>query len=161
MSENDFKKVYYALFNQVRTFIFSKSGDADLSEDLTQEAFVRMWKNMANVKEESAKSFLFTVSNHLFLDHVRHEKVIKNYAAGFTLRHDVSDPQFLVEMDEFKIQLDRTIRSMTPHVREVFLLSRIEKMTYQQIAQSLEVSVKTIEKRMQKALEIMATLRYT
>ena len=34
-------------------------------------------------------------------------------------------------------------------------------MTYQQIAQSLEVSVKTIEKRMQKALEIMATLRYT
>jgi DNA-directed RNA polymerase specialized sigma24 family protein len=48
---------------------------------------------------------------------------------------------------------------MSEAVREVFLLNRIEKMTYAQIADSLGLSVKAIEKRMQKALEIFSDLK--
>ena len=48
---------------------------------------------------------------------------------------------------------------MPENSKVVFLMNRMEKMTYQQIADSLNLSVKAIEKRMQKALEIMATLK--
>ena len=62
-------------------------------------------------------------------------------------------------MDEFKTELENTIQSMPETAREVFLLNRMEKMTYSQIAEAFGLSVKAIEKRMQKALEIMATLK--
>ena len=62
-------------------------------------------------------------------------------------------------MEEFKHRLDTTLQKMSEAVREVFLLNRIEKMTYAQIADSLGLSVKAIEKRMQKALEIFSDLK--
>ena len=62
-------------------------------------------------------------------------------------------------MDEFKSKIEATLNAMPDGAREVFLLNRMEKMTYAQIADSLGLSVKAIEKRMQKALEIMATLK--
>ena len=62
-------------------------------------------------------------------------------------------------MEEFRIKLESTINNMPENSKVVFLMNRMEKMTYQQIADSLNLSVKAIEKRMQKALEIMATLK--
>ncbi len=157
--EENFKQFYIENFAAVRMFIFAKCNDIDLAEDLAQEAFIRLWNNKEKVLLEKAKSFVFTVSGNLFLDHVRHQKVKTNYKNGFEIRYENDNPHFLVEMAEFKIKLEAAIQSMPEGAREVFLLNRMEKMTYNQIAESLGLSVKAIEKRMQKALEVMATLK--
>lgn len=159
LSETSFKNFYNEHFSGVRAYLWSKSGDMDLAEDLAQEAFVRLWHHKNKVEISKAKSFLFTVGGNLFLDHVRHEKVKSNYSAGIQFQQDHKDPQYLMELDEFKVKLDHTLASMPDLAKEVFLLNRIEKMTYAQIADSLGLSVKAIEKRMQKALEIFATLK--
>jgi RNA polymerase sigma-70 factor (ECF subfamily) len=158
-SEQEFKQFYINTFPIIRTYLIAKCGNAELAEDLTQEAFVRLWNNQHKVEIEKAKSFLFTVGNNLFLDHLRHHKVKNNYKNSFSIQQDNNDPQFLIEMDEFKQKLEYTIQSMPQGAREVFLLNRIEKLTYAQIADNLGLSVKAIEKRMQKALEVFATLR--
>lgn len=159
LSDDTFKSFYTEHFSGLRAFIWAKSGDMELAEDLAQEAFVRLWHNKNKVEINKAKSFLFTIGNNLFLDHVRHEKVKSNYSASIQFQQDDKDPQYLMELDEFKVKLEHTISSMPEGAREVFLLNRIEKMTYAQIADSLSLSVKAIEKRMQKALEIFATLK--
>ena len=159
ISEKNFKQFYIENFAAVRVFIYAKCNDPALAEDIAQEAFVRLWNNKEKVPVEKAKSFVFTVSGNLFLDHARHQKVKNNYKNGFEMRYEGDNPHFLVEMEEFKIKLEATIQSMPEGAREVFLLNRMEKMTYNQIAESLGLSVKAIEKRMQKALEIMATLK--
>ena len=159
MGEHEFKDIYLQLFKALRTFMFSKCSDLTLAEDLAQEAFVRLWHNKNKIDGGKAKSYLFTVANNLFLDHVRHHKVKSNYAAAFVTSKDVKDPQYYMEMEEFKQKLDLTIESMPDGAREVFLMNRMEKMTYQQIANTLELSVKAIEKRMQKALEVLSTLQ--
>ena len=158
-SESEFKKFYLESFKGVRTFIFAKCNDFNLAEDIAQEAFVRLWDNLKKIEMTKAKSFVFTVSNNLFLDHVRHEKVKYSHISGLISQQEIKDPQYLIEMEEFRKKLDATIQSMPAISREVFLLNRMEKMTYNQIAESLGLSVKAIEKRMQKALEIMATLK--
>ena len=159
LNEANFKSFYEEHFSGVRAYIWSKSGNMDLAEDLAQEAFVRLWHHKNKVEISKAKSFLFTVGGNLFLDHVRHEKVKKNYSSGIQFQQDNKDPLYLIELDEFKIKLDKTIESMPEGAREVFLLHRIEKMTYTQIADSLGLSVKAIEKRMQKALEVFAVFK--
>ncbi|MGB4837404.1 MAG: sigma-70 family RNA polymerase sigma factor [Saprospiraceae bacterium] len=160
ISEKDFKQFYIENFSAVRMFIYSKCSDIYLAEDIAQESFVRLWKNKDKVILSKARSFVFTVSGNLFLDHMRHEKVKNSYKNGFEIKFDTSDPQFILEMDEFKLKLEETIMGMPEGARVVFLLNRIEKMTYSQIAESLDLSVKAIEKRMQRALEIMSTLKF-
>jgi RNA polymerase sigma-70 factor (ECF subfamily) len=68
------------------------------------------------------------------------------------------DPSFYMEMSEFQKKLDQTIMDMPEPVRDVFLLNRMEKLTYSQIAENLNLSIKTIEKRMQKALSMLSHL---
>ncbi|MBC7883862.1 MAG: sigma-70 family RNA polymerase sigma factor [Saprospiraceae bacterium] len=158
-NETEFKLFYLEKFPGLRTYIFAKCNDFDFAEDIAQEAFVRLWNNISKVEKEKARSFVFTVGNNLFLDHVRHQKVKNNYNSNFVLQQDNMDPQFLIELDEFRKKLEDTIQRMPESSRVVFLMNRMEKMTYQEIAQNLQLSVKAIEKRMQKALEIMATLK--
>ena len=159
LSDQEFRQIYNEYFPKVQTFIFAKCGDLDLAEDLAQETFIRYWQNYSAIEAQKIKSFLFTVSNNLFLDNIRHANVKKNYCAAFKQVSDNEDPQYLIEMEEFKHKLDLTLQKMSEAAREVFLLNRIEKMTYAQIADSLGLSVKAIEKRMQKALEIFSDIK--
>jgi RNA polymerase sigma-70 factor (family 1) len=159
--ELSFELFYKEVFPQVRAFLFSKCRDIDIAEDLAQESFIRLWNNRAKIESAKARSYAFTVGNNLFLDHTRHQKVVQNFhQVRYINDRDIKDPQYLIEEDEFHKRLNNTIHSMPDGVREVFMMSRMEKMKYQQIADSLDLSVKTIEKRMQKALEILSTLKY-
>ncbi|MEM7654956.1 MAG: sigma-70 family RNA polymerase sigma factor, partial [Bacteroidota bacterium] len=61
-------------------------------------------------------------------------------------------PQFAMEEAEFRHKLETAIASLPEKNRVVFLMNRIEKLTYKEIAERLELSVKAVEKRMHKAL---------
>ena len=84
----------------MQTFIFAKCGDLELAEDLAQEAFIRYWQNFMTIEPQKARSFLFTVSNNLFLDNIRHAKVKNNYSKAFQQVCNNQDPQYLIEMEE-------------------------------------------------------------
>ena len=60
-----------------------------------------------------------------------------------------------MEEDEFKTRLEQAISELVPTQREVFLMNRIDKKKYSEIAEELEISVKAVEKRMGKALKIL------
>lgn len=158
-NEATFKVFYLENFTAVRTYLLAKCGDIDLAQDLTQESFIRLWNNAKNIDGEKGKSFVYTVANNLFIDHVRHNKVIINYKNAFKISHHIPDPQFELEAKEFLNHINYTLSKMSEGAREVFLMHRIEKLTYSEIAERLSLSVKAIEKRMQKALEVYNTLK--
>lgn len=155
----EFKKIYKENFTPLSVYIYSKCGDRALAEDIAQESFIRLWKAKEKVPNSKSRAFLFVVASNLFRDHNKHQKVKNNFCNSFEIKNDIYDPQYLVEMNEFKAKIEFTLQTMPDGAREVFLLSRMEKMTYVQIADALGLSVKTIEKRMHKALEIMANLK--
>lgn len=151
IEEIAFKEFYIENFSTLKMYVFAKCCDRDLSEDIAQESFIRLWNNREKVLRVKARSFLFTVAGNLFLDHVRHQKVKNTFCNGFEIKNEISDPQYLIEMDEFKTKLENTIQSMPKiSAREVFLLNRMEKMTYSQIAEAFGLSVKAIEKECRK-----------
>jgi RNA polymerase sigma-70 factor (ECF subfamily) len=158
LDESNFKVFYEDFFPQVRAYLFSKCQNINLAQDLSQEVFVRIWTNKEKIEIVKSRSYAFTVANNIFIDHVRHQKVEKQYINSFFMSIEALDPSFYMEMSEFQKKLDQTIMDMPEPVRDVFLLNRMEKLTYSQIAENLNLSIKTIEKRMQKALSMLSHL---
>lgn len=161
MLENDicepdvFDIIYKNNANDLRNFLYYKYGNLKAAEDVVQESFIKLWISCGKVLFEKAKSFLFTVANNLFIDIKRHEKVILKYQGNKKSNIDQESPEFLMEEKEFMIKLQNTIGSLPAKQREVFLLNRIDKKTYKEIAEILQITVKAVEKRMQKALIIV------
>lgn len=148
-----FEKVYNLQAKTLRNFMYYKCGDNATADDFVQEAFVKLWKNCAKVLVEKAKSFLFTVANNLFLNEYAHKKVVLKYQQKQTINHTNQTPEFLLEEKEFMEKLQNAIADLPKKEREVFLLNRIDKKKYREIAELLDISVKTVEKRMSSALK--------
>lgn len=148
-----FEDVFKKNAEILRNFMYYKCGDADLAEDFVQESFVKLWDNCSKVVKEKAKSFLFTVANNLFLNNVAHKKVVLKHQKTSNPNITNESPQFILEEKEFMHKLERAIQDLPEKQREVFLLNRIDKKKYKEIAELLDISVKAVEKRMSLALK--------
>lgn len=147
---------YESVFNThsktLYNFVYYKCGDQQQAEDIVQDAFIKLWKNCAKVEFEKAKSFLFTVARNLFLNEVAHKKIVLQHQSIPKKESTNVTPQYLLEEQEFMKKLEDAIASLPEKQREVFLLSRIDKKKYSEIAEIVGISVKAVEKRMSLAL---------
>ncbi len=142
----------------LRNYIYYKFGDLDQAEDVVQEAFIKLWNNCAKVSLDKAKSYIYTIANNLSISNTRHEKVKfkhKNYITQRKTDVNHESPEFMILEKEYLEQLKNALAELTDRQREVFLLNRIDKKTYKEIAEISGVSVKTIEKLMHKALVVL------
>jgi RNA polymerase sigma factor (sigma-70 family) len=142
----------------LRNYLYFKFGNQEQSNDMTQEAFIKLWENCAEVPPEKAKSFLYTVANNASLNQIAHQKVVLNYSKNNALndRTNIS-PEFIFEEEQFKIKLEKAIANLTEGQRTAFLLNRIEGKKYAEIAVLLDISVKAVEKRIHGALVSLRT----
>ncbi|SHI92432.1 RNA polymerase sigma factor [Aquimarina spongiae] len=156
------RPVFTSLFEThaetVRNFIYYKCGNKEQAEDVMQEAFIKLWHNCKKVIYEKAKGFLCTVANNLFLNQVAHQKVRLEYSKLPHRNKNIEAPDFVMEEKEFMDKLQQALAELPEGQREVFLLNRIDKKTYAQIAEMLDISVKAVEKRMHNALKHLRKL---
>jgi len=137
----------------LRNYLYYKFGNEEQAEDVTQEAFIKLWENCANVPPEKAKSFLYTVANNTTLNHIAHQKVVLEYAKKAPGRHtDNEAPDYIMEEEQFKVKLQKAIDKLSEAQRTAFLLNRIDGKKYHEIADMLGISVKAVEKRIHGAL---------
>ena len=143
-----FNEFYTVHIQSASNFAYYKSGDKSTSLDLAQEAFIKIWENCAKIDFSKAKSYLFTVINNLFLNKIKHEKVVFEYAKSSPyLDVNNQSPDYILEEEEFKEKLKRAISDLTEGEREVFLMNRIDGKKYREIAEMLEISQKAVEKK--------------
>lgn len=153
-SELFFNDFYTTHIQAASNFAYYKSGDKSTSLDLAQEGFIKVWENCAKIDVLKAKSYLFTVINNLFLNKVKHQKVVFAYAKSSPyIDVDNQSPEYLLEEEEFKEKLKKAIEELTPGERSVFLMHRVDGKKYREIAETLEISQKAVEKRMSAALK--------
>lgn len=154
--ESYFNSFYLKHIQAVSNFAFYKCGNNAASLDLVQDAFAKIWENCAKIDFEKAKTYLFTTVNNLFLNTIRHEKVVMSYAKESPYIDQTNlNPEYIMEEEEFKQKLLATIADLSEEQREVFLLNRIEGKKYREIAELLGISQKTVEKRMSLALKFL------
>jgi|TARA_B100000497_G_scaffold123265_1_gene155621 RNA polymerase sigma-70 factor (family 1) len=150
-----FEDVYNMYAKDIRRFLFFKTQDLDKAEDILQEVFIKLWENCSKVDYDKVKSYIYSIANNMFLNEVKHQKVVQNYNKHNKNESTNESPEFIMLEKEFLEKLESTIATLPEKQREVFLMNRIEKKKYKEIALHLDISVKAVEKRMHQALVVM------
>jgi RNA polymerase sigma-70 factor (family 1) len=153
--EKNYQRIHKEHGRSIRNFIYYKCGSLEQAEDIVQEAYIKLWENCKNIVMEKARSFLYTVAQRLFINQIRHQKVELNFIKGNSSTQTSEDPSYILIEKEFKKELEKAISELPEKQREVFLMHRIDKMSYEEIATALEISVKAVEKRMHLALQVL------
>lgn len=147
-----FRDYYKPLVRYGNTFL----KDSDETEDVVQQVFVTLWEKQTQLDiHTSIRAVLYKSVQNACLNKLKHLKVRNVYAEDWkasTVHEDTSEPVLVNELNE-RIQL--AVENMPEQCGRIFKMSRFEQLRYQEIADQLGLSVKTVENQMGKALKIV------
>ena len=152
-----FKVIVEYFHKSIFKFLLFRVNDMAVAEDLLQETFMRLWENRLSIDENlSVKSYLFKTAANLSLNHFRHEKVVYQFREKPDHQQVLTEtPYYELEYKELQEAILKTIDEMSDKVRIVFLLCKVDGLSYKEVAEQVGVSVATVESHMVKALRMI------
>lgn len=155
INQIEFDQIFMDWYYPIRNFIYYKTGNMQEAEDITQDTFLKLWEKKETIHKETVKSLLYTIANNLFLNRIDHTKVMLKFMVDYDGKDYYNGPDFDLELKEFDLKLQDSLSRLDDEKRTVFLMNRIDGMTYTQIAENLGLSVKAVEKRMGRAISFL------
>ena len=135
-------------------YAFGILQDDEEAEDVVQKFFCKLWDKRSDIDiRSSLQAYLYRSVHNECLNVIKRRKVRTEYieqAALSEISHDKADQRIIINELEGNIQ--KAIEQLPPRCKEIFLLSRVNNMTYSEIADSLGIAVGTVEIQMVKAL---------
>ena len=102
--ETVFSNFFKNHVKSLRNYLIYKFGNEQQAEDITQESFIKLWQNCAEVSVEKAKSYLYTIANNASLNVIAHQKVVLNYQKNNSLSdYNNESPEFILKKNSLKI----------------------------------------------------------
>lgn len=149
-----FEKLFKGLFKPLCGFAFKFTGDGDDAKNLVHEVFIHVWEKYDSLPEgTNFKSYCYTGVRNKCLNYIRDKK--KFVRMENVVDEPLSETQTKLETAELEERIEAAIGSLPEKCRQIFELNRIEGLKYAQIAAQLNISIKTVEAQMSKALLIM------
>ena len=152
-----FRAHYPSMVTVVRRIVFAP----DVAEELVQDVFFKLWTKRENLAEiDALKTYLYRAARNTALNHLRRLKLEQAHeereaAKGEPATTESTDDS--ATAGELTDAVHAAINRLPTRCREIFLLSRDGGLTYAEIARSLEISVKTVETQMGRALKSLRT----
>jgi RNA polymerase sigma-70 factor, ECF subfamily len=150
-----FRKYYVRLCGFSNKFL----SDPEEAREVAQEAFIKIWEGREDIDpENSLKSYLFKIAQNLSLNILRKKKIETRYLEIFKqvyIEHSDFSVYDSLLVQELEDKIAAAVNTIPPKCKRVFELSRIEGLKYNQIAEILNISVKTVEAQISKALSIL------
>ncbi len=147
-----FKVLYYKYFKPLIRFAWYRLHSVDVSRDLVQEVFFRVWMKRENLNpDKSFKAYLYKSLNNLIINYR------KLKSTGTVSLEDESLRKRKYEEEKIDIEIDtlNALEKLPEKLKTVFILSRTEGYKYSEIAEICGISVKAVEKRMTKAFTLL------
>lgn len=150
--ETLFREHYNALANYAYSILKNKQN----AEDVVQDVFVKLWQNTPDVIDTpNVKFYLLTATKNNCISFLRKQSGKTFLRVEETYLPAQAEEPARREMQDIAAIIDQALAHLPPQCLAIFRLSRFGKLTYQQIADELGLSVKTVENQMGKALRIM------
>ncbi len=150
-NEKVFESTYKLYSQDLFRFLTYSYKNPTLSEDITQNVFLKLWDQCHQFELSNIKSLIFTMGKNLSLNELKKNQ--KNQGEESKEIFYSESPQDVLEEKQFKENLNNSINQLTSNERTVFLMNRMDNLTYREIAERLDISQKAVEKRMHQALK--------
>ena len=151
-----FEKLFIFNYNPLRNFCKKLVHINEVAEELVSEVFIKIWLNRKHIIiSSSPKSYLYTAVRNISFDHLRREKrsVWASLDEAAMIPCDSFDAQKRSEYAELQMQIEKAVERLPKQCRLVFQLSRDQGLKCNEIAEQLQLSVKTIETQIGRALK--------
>ncbi len=163
LANNDvqaFNELYNLYSRRIFGFAYGFLRSKEEAEGIVQDVFVKIWETRSNLRSDLSFSwFLFTIARNLILNKLHHQKYEikyqKDFLAETTADENVTEEQIYYK--DISNHINNVIMELPPKRKEIFLLSRFEGMSYQEISEKMNISVKTVEVQISLALKYIRT----
>lgn len=156
-NQKDFQELYLNYFNGMANYAFSIMKDRDNAKDMVQDVFIDLWnKRNKLVIKTSIEAYLLRAVKFKSIDFIRKEKTKQQYVSNAVPDNEFHDDYKEDNLEsERKKKLSFAIAQLPTKCRQTFLLSRLSGYTYKEIAQEMEISVKTVENQISRAYKLL------
>lgn len=159
--DKSFEVLVARYLHSVYNFVFRYVGEPSQAEDISQETFLRAWKNLKKFdKAKKFKTWIFAIAKNACIDYLRQRKVLpfstfedeegNNYIEEGIASEDI--PLEIFEKKDLAIRLNKAINELPPRQQEALSLHYWEKMTFEEISQVLGEPLHTIKSRCRRAV---------
>lgn len=137
-------------------------GDRERAADIAQDTFLRLLVTRRLPELGEGRRYLAQIARNLVIDQWRRQRIEQAYLANLAALPEPEMPSLETRamIIETLLQIDAMLDAMPAKVREAFLLSQFEGLTYPQIAERLQVSVSSVQKYMQRAISACYQVLY-
>ena len=156
--ENMFEQLFRHYYNSLCNYANGILKDADEAEDIVQQVMVTIWEKRLSLQiTASLKSYLYRSVHNTALNRIRKQKTVAVFEEAQISDGNSSDTTTANAIlgKELNQQISIAINKLPEQCRLVFKLSRFENMKYSEIAGHLDISIKTVENHMGKALKLL------
>ena len=165
MTKQEFKKLFEQYYNPLCNFASTILYSSIKAEDAVQDVFIKMWQKKDTIGGlENVKAYLFTATKNKCFEYLRKLKLERKLSEENESRLEMSSSINIDdETDKYvlKEKLFNSIRQLPPKCRDVFTMSKINGLTYSEIADELGISPKTVENQMGRALRLLREIMKT
>lgn len=154
-SDDAFEEAFNTYYRQLAAFSFQYVDDHDLAEEIVQEVFSTVWQKAKEIEiRTSVKSYLYGAVRNACLNYLKHKKIERRYEEQEKSKSSIYDVD-VVELDELQAEIDSALNQLPEKCRQIFEMSRFEEKKYKEIATELNISIKTVENQIGRALKVM------
>ncbi len=151
-----FETVFRHYYSPLLYFSAGITGRGDIAEEIIQDLFYVLWRDREKIQiTRTLKGYLYSAVRNRSLLYCRRRKLDENYVSGLETDRTESDAQESMEYRELEEIITKTMNKMPERRMKIFRMHRFESRKYEEIAQMLSLSVKTIEAEMTKALRAL------
>jgi RNA polymerase sigma-70 factor (ECF subfamily) len=158
--EEAFKVIYERYWSKLYELCFYYTRSREDTEDTLMRIFMSLWNNRDKVNIENLEPYLVKAAKNQSFKYIQKQQqqrerihLLKKQAAFFT--DDSDSPDRVMEIKELDLQIQDHVESLPEKTKRIFVLNREKGLTYQEIACSLSISVKTVEYHISKALHVL------
>lgn len=148
-----FERLFRKYGQSLIQFCLRYNQDIQIAENCVQDVFVSVWEARNSLDPgQNIKSYLFTAVRNRILKQLRYETVRREHQIHLE-SVSVIEPDQSLDVKELESILQNTIENLPEKCRQIFLMNRYDELTYREIADVLNISIKTVETQMGRALK--------
>jgi len=156
--EAAFEKTFRTYYSRLCKYANSLLKDSDEAEEVVQTVFLTIWEKRADLEITfSIKAYLYRAVHNHCLNRFKHaaiKEAHKEYSGHFIPQSYESVTQ-AIHASELEEQIEHAVNKLPAQCQKAFRMSRFEELKYQEIAERLDISIKTVENQIGKALRIL------